>query len=43
MGVGGRGDLTLANIPRKGGMEKLLKGRGNSVGKGEMVLVWVFF
>ena len=27
----GRG-LTLPKIPRKGGMEKLLKGRGDSVG-----------
>ena len=29
MGVGGRGDLTLPKIPRKGGMEKLLKGSGD--------------
>ena len=42
------GGLTLPKIPRKGGMEKLLKGRGilrrgDSVGKGGMLLVWVFF
>ena len=41
--------FTLAKIPRKGGMEKLLKGGrdpkegGCSLRKGGMVLVWVFF
>ena len=42
------GGLALPKISRKGGMEKLLKGRGilrrgDSVGKGGMLLVWVFF
>ena len=36
-------ELTLPKISRKGGMEKLLKGRGDSVGKGGMLLVRVFF
>ena len=41
------GGLTLPKIPRKMGMEKLLKGRGilrrgDSVGKEGMLLVWVF-
>ena len=34
---------TLPKISRKGGMEKLLQGKGDSVGKGGMLLVWVFF
>ena len=45
---GQRGGLTLPKIPRKGVMEKLLKGKGNPkkggfCRKGGMLLVWVFF
>ena len=42
------GGIGLTKNLKKGGMEKLLKGRGilrrgDSVGKGGMLLVWVFF
>ena len=37
-----KGGLTLPKISRKGGMEKLLKGRGDPK-KREMLLVQVFF
>ena len=44
----GGGGIDLTKSPKKGGIGKLLKGTGDpkkkgSVGKGGMLLVWVFF
>ena len=43
-----KGGIDLTENSKKGGMEKLLKGRGilrreDSVGKGRMLLVWILF
>ena len=43
-----KGGIDLTKNSKKGGMEKLLKGRGilrreDSVGKGRMLLVWILF